>query len=136
MPLPRLAGTLIACFGLLTVPILASTDASLPNHDVTSHNTEAAITNHNLAEEEERPEYGVLVVAKGVDTTFYTCAACHSERIVAQQGLTRDGWEELLVWMVDEQGMWEIEEPDLSEILDYLATNYNVDRPNFPKPGN
>ena len=53
--------------------------------------------------------------------------------IIAQQGLTRSGWDEMLVWMVEEQGMYEIEEPDRTVILDYLSTHYNEDRPNFPK---
>jgi len=84
------------------------------------------------AEAEEEYEFGVLFDAPGVEETFYTCTACHSERIVAQQGLTRDGWDEVLVWMVEEQGMYEIDDPDRSTILDYLATYYNEDRPNFP----
>lgn len=77
-------------------------------------------------------DFGLLKVAPGVDTTFYACTACHSEMIVAQQGLTREGWDEMLEWMVDEQGMDDIPEPDRTEILDYLATHYNEDRPNFP----
>jgi len=80
----------------------------------------------------EAPEFGVLFVAPGVEETFYTCTACHSERIVAQQGLPRKKWDETLEWMVEEQGMDEIEEPDRTIILDYLAEHYNVDRPNFP----
>lgn len=79
-------------------------------------------------------DFGLLKVAPGVEATFYACTACHSEMIVAQQGLTRDGWDEMLEWMVDEQGMDEIAEPERSEILDYLATHYNEDRPNFPRP--
>ena len=82
---------------------------------------------------EEEPEFGVLHVARGVETTYYACAGCHSEMIVAQQGLSRAGWEELLEWMVDEQGMAALEEPELSEVLDYLSAHYNEDRPNFPK---
>ena len=78
-------------------------------------------------------EFGVLKVAKGVEETYYNCVACHSERIVAQQGQTRQGWDEVLVWMVEEQDMPEIEEPERSIILDYLAKHYNEDRPNFPK---
>ncbi|WP_367714379.1 c-type cytochrome (plasmid) [Nitratireductor sp. GISD-1A_MAKvit] len=77
-------------------------------------------------------DFGNLKVAPGVDTTFYACTACHSEMIIAQQGLTREGWDEMLEWMVEEQGMDEIEEPDRTAILDYLATHYNEDRPNFP----
>ncbi len=80
----------------------------------------------------EEPEFGLLKEAPGVETTFYACTACHSERIIAQQGLTREEWGELIEWMVEEQGMVEPEEAELREILDYLATHYNVDRPNFP----
>jgi cytochrome c len=74
-----------------------------------------------------------LVEAEGVEETYDTCTACHSEMIVAQQGLNRDNWDDLLVWMVEEQGMPEIEEPERSTILDYLAENYGEDRPNFPR---
>ncbi|WP_206057287.1 hypothetical protein [Nitratireductor sp. XY-223] len=77
-------------------------------------------------------EYGILVDDAGVEETFIYCTACHSERIVAQQGITRDGWVEMLEWMVDEQEMEEIEEPDYTLVVDYLAKNYGVDRPNFP----
>jgi len=86
-----------------------------------------------VAADEEPPEFGVLVVADGVEETYAYCVACHSERIVAQQGLDRQGWVELFDWMVEEQGMPEIEEPDLSIVLDYLTTHYNTDRPNFPR---
>lgn len=80
----------------------------------------------------EESEYGVLVDKPGVDLTHAYCAACHSERIVAQQGMTRKNWDKLFEWMVEEQGMSEIEEPDRTVILDYLAEHYNIDRPNFP----
>ncbi len=91
------------------------------------------LAGNDTTEAEEPPEFGLLKVAPGVENTFYTCSVCHSEMIVAQQGLTRPDWEEMLEWMVEEQGMYEIEEPDLTEILDYLAEHYNTDRPNFPK---
>ena len=84
-----------------------------------------------LAQDES--EYGILFNAPGVEETFIYCAACHSEMIVAQQGKTREDWDELFEWMVEEQGMDEIDEPDRTVILDYLAKHYNVDRPNFPK---
>lgn len=81
----------------------------------------------------EAANYGVLVEAPGVEKTFAYCTACHSEMIVAQQGKTRKHWADLLEWMVEEQGMTPIEEPDQSVVLDYLAANYGVDRPNFPQ---
>lgn len=85
-----------------------------------------------IASEDEN-EFGQLVDAPGVETTYYTCVACHSEMIIAQQGLSRAHWDELLDWMVEEQGMAELEEEERDEILDYLATHYNEDRPNYPR---
>lgn len=95
------------------------------------HFTGFAMASTDTAEEEE--DYnGILVNEPGADTTYAYCAGCHSERIVAQQGLTREGWEELIEWMVKEQGMGEIEDPDYTEIVDYLTAHYGEDRPNFP----
>ena len=86
------------------------------------------------AQQDDDYEFGVLFDAPGVSETYYNCIACHSEKIVAQQGQTRKGWIKLLEWMVEEQGMPVIEEPDYTTIIDYLSTNYNTDRPNFPRP--
>lgn len=81
----------------------------------------------------EENEFGVLHKAKGAEETFYACTACHSEKIVAQQGLTRNGWDELLQWMVEEHDMAKIEPKERKIILDYLSKHYGVDRPHFPK---
>ena len=78
------------------------------------------------------PDLGVLVAGDGAEETHAYCTACHSERIVAQQGLTRADWEELLEQMVEENEMNPIEEPDLGRVLAYLAAHYGPDRPNFP----
>ena len=72
------------------------------------------------------------MAGEGAVETHAYCTACHSERIVAQQGLTRPDWAELLEQMVEEHEMTPIEEPDLGRILGYLATHYGIDRPNFP----
>lgn len=82
---------------------------------------------------DETPEdFGLLFVAPGVEDTFYICTACHSERIIAQQGFTRAHWDELIDTMVEEQGMEELPAEERTMILDYLAEHYNTDRPNFP----
>lgn len=86
-----------------------------------------------IASASAESEFGLLVPGEGAEETFGYCTACHSERIVVQQGQTREGWVHLLEWMVEEQGMPPIEEPDYSLVLDYLTTNYNTDRPNFPR---
>lgn len=77
---------------------------------------------------------GVFHEAEGVDLAYQYCTGCHSEMLVAQQGQSRDGWEKLFIWMVEEQGMPPIPEPDRTVLLDYLSEHYNTDRPNFPRP--
>ncbi len=49
------------------------------------------------------------------------CAACHSIRMVTQQRLPRHRWDELLDWMVAEQGMPELDEETRTVVLDYLS---------------
>lgn len=58
----------------------------------------------------------------GREEVFYTCSACHSIRMVTQQRLRRDVWDETLTWMVEEQEMPELEADERQVILDYLAT--------------
>ena len=81
----------------------------------------------------EPEDFGVMVAAPGASETFDACTSCHSERIVAQQGLTREQWDELLDWMVEEQEMEPIEGDARTAILDYLGAHYGPDRPNFPQ---
>lgn len=75
---------------------------------------------------------GVLVAGEGAAETYARCIVCHSERLVAQQGLTRQGWEEVIDLMVEEHGMIPIQNPALDRVLGYLSTHYGPDRPNFP----
>ena len=81
----------------------------------------------------EPEDFGVMVAAPGASETFDACTACHSERIVAQQGMTREQWDELLDWMVEEHEMDPIEGDSRTTILDYLGAHYGPDRPNFPR---
>ena len=75
---------------------------------------------------------GILVAGDGAAETYAFCIACHSERLVAQQGLTRQGWEEVIELMMEEHGMAPIKSPYLERVLAYLSTHYGPDRPNFP----
>ncbi|WP_119165760.1 aldehyde dehydrogenase [Algihabitans albus] len=67
---------------------------------------------------------------EGRETVFYMCSACHSMAIVTQQGLSRKRWDDVLDWMVEDQGMAELDEATRNEILDYLADHYDEDRTN------
>lgn len=60
----------------------------------------------------------------GQAETGALCNACHSLAIVKQQRLSRDVWDKLLDWMVEEQGMAEQTPERRLLILEYLATHF------------
>jgi hypothetical protein len=60
----------------------------------------------------------------GRDETFDMCTACHGYRLVSNQGMTRDKWDETLTWMTERHGMSDIQGAARARILDYLATHY------------
>jgi cytochrome c len=69
-----------------------------------------------------------LPAGSGREAVFYTCNSCHSLMLVTQQGMSRDRWDETLEWMVEEQGMTEIDDVATRDlILDYLATHFGSD---------
>jgi hypothetical protein len=56
----------------------------------------------------------------GRDETVTFCGACHSFRLVAAQGMTRERWDESLKWMVQRHNMPQLEQDELDVILNYL----------------
>ncbi len=83
---------------------------------------EAKLSGKEVIVEEE--DWQGLPEAKGREKTFYTCNACHSMAIVKQQHLSMSAWDETLEWMVEEQGMDELNEEDKATILQYLTDHY------------
>ncbi|MEJ2122881.1 MAG: hypothetical protein P8Z76_19720 [Alphaproteobacteria bacterium] len=59
--------------------------------------------------------------APGREELLAFCGACHSMKLVVQQGLTRQSWEETLIWMYEEQEMPRLEPEEEKLVLDYLA---------------
>ncbi len=52
------------------------------------------------------------------------CGACHSLALVRSQSLTRDEWDNLLVWMSEEQNMPAVVSPLRDQLLDFLALEF------------
>jgi cytochrome c len=75
-------------------------------------------------------EFGGLPPSKGREEVFYLCGACHSLKLVTQQGLSRESWNDSLDWMTKKQGMPALEGAERALVLDYLAKEYGIpDRP-------
>jgi len=76
-----------------------------------------------------------MPAGEGRRETYAICSACHSMKLVQQQGMTRTQWDETLVYMVEEHGMAPLGEPLIDRILDYLSIAYSPDRPNWNPDG-
>jgi mono/diheme cytochrome c family protein len=61
---------------------------------------------------------------KGREETVNLCTACHSGRLVSQQGMTRPQWDETLDVMTERHKMPKIEGEERGLILDYLAAAF------------
>lgn len=74
-------------------------------------------------------DFGGLPPGPGREEVYYSCSACHSIRLVAQQRLDRDFWDETLDYMVEEQAMPELEPDQREVILTYLSTFLSATTP-------
>jgi mono/diheme cytochrome c family protein len=74
-------------------------------------------------EVDEEYEFYPLPPGEGVEEVYYNCIACHSLRTVTNGGYSRRVWDELLDWMVEDQGMPELPPEEREIILDYLSTH-------------
>jgi cytochrome c len=105
---------------------LSDTPAALPSGGT-------AVVASAPAQEED---FEGLPPGPGREEVFYLCAACHSLKLVTQQGLPRDRWDELLVWMIEKQGMPQVDGKERDLVLDYLAAHYGIpaQRPGMMTP--
>ena len=66
-----------------------------------------------------------LAIAANWELAQAHCGACHSYRLVTAQRGDHAYWSKTIDWMQRTQNLWDIPEPGLSDLIDYLATNYN-----------
>ena len=78
---------------------------------------------------EELPELTELGLPSdtGGEEMVIFCAPCHSLKLVAQQGLSRDVWEETIQWMYDEHEMEPMDPADHKLVLDYLSEHVSIE---------
>jgi hypothetical protein len=58
------------------------------------------------------------------EDTFYFCTACHSFRIVAAQGMSRQRWDETLTFMTARHNMVDVQGEQREQMLDYLSVAF------------
>jgi mono/diheme cytochrome c family protein len=71
---------------------------------------------------DETPEE--FTAGAGRDETFYSCTACHNFKLVAQQGMSRRQWDEILSLMTEKHGMPPLDDKDRDVVLNYLESAY------------
>lgn len=64
-----------------------------------------------------------LVYAEGFDLVRGTCTGCHSAKLVTQNRASKEGWEQMIRWMQETQGLWDLGKNE-PKIINYLATHY------------
>jgi hypothetical protein len=65
------------------------------------------------------------------------CTACHSGRLIAAQGMSRERWDSTLSWMSENHGMPPLEGEYRQMFLDYLAFAFGdrgAGAPRAPRP--
>lgn len=76
----------------------------------------------------------ILKIDRGLEVVRAHCSGCHSLALVAQNRMSRKGWQNTIRWMQEKQGLWDLGEAE-AVILDYLERNYGVtERPWRRKP--
>ncbi|RMF11178.1 MAG: hypothetical protein D6763_03930 [Alphaproteobacteria bacterium] len=84
-------------------------------------------------------DYGGLPEGPGREAVYFNCTACHSLKQFTQQRLSREDWDELLDWMVEENRMHPLQPWARRLVLNYLATHFGVDEEDWqglpPGPG-
>jgi hypothetical protein len=55
------------------------------------------------------------------DEVFHFCTACHSSRLIRNQAMSRERWDDTLSWMSERHGMPPLEGEERERFLDYLV---------------
>ena len=58
----------------------------------------------------------------GREETFGMCSACHAYRLVSNQGMSRERWDDTLTLMTTRHNMPDLQGAERALVLDYLAS--------------
>lgn len=64
-----------------------------------------------------------FIDAEGMYVVIANCTNCHSAKLVMQNRMNAERWNETIKWMQETQGLWDLGE-NQEVIVNYLVTNY------------
>lgn len=84
----------------------------------------------NTIEDEDKIENGIhirtgLKDANGLMTVVNNCTNCHSAKLITQNRMSKERWNETIKWMQEKQNLWDLG-ANQEIIVDYLVKNYPV----------
>ena len=82
--------------------------------------------------DEDRIENGIhvrtgLKDGKGLMTVVNNCTNCNSAKLVTQNRMNAERWNETIKWMQEKQNLWQLGE-NQEIIVNYLVENYPVNQ--------
>jgi len=77
-----------------------------------------------LAKGQEVDALTGLKIAPGWELVRNNCVTCHSAKQFLQQKGTRETWRSVIQWMQGRAGLWPLDGPTETGILDYLEANH------------
>jgi hypothetical protein len=100
-----------------------------PNFSAFKNSPETLVTSQEEVDE-DLVEDGIhvrtgLIDAEGLMAVVNNCTNCHSAKLVTQNKMSAERWNETILWMQETQNLWDL--GDNQEIIvNYLVTNYPV----------
>lgn len=64
-----------------------------------------------------------FVEGEGLMMVVNNCTNCHSAKLVTQNRFTKEGWIQVIRWMQETQGLWDLG-PNEAVIVEYLSNHY------------
>lgn len=64
-----------------------------------------------------------LIDAEGLMVVVSNCTSCHSAKLLTQNRMTAERWNETIKWMQETQNLWDLG-GNQEIIVNYLTTNY------------
>ncbi len=120
--------TLLSCLVLVYAIFGEKFDFSFQKKEVIATKSTYVSNSNQKGDDWDKVENGIhlqtgLIYAENFDIIRGQCTACHSGKLIAQNRATREGWTQMIRWMQETQGLWDLgaNEP---KILDYLETHY------------